>query len=211
MSDAVRSARTSRLEQRKTRTRAALVAAGQELLAEGRTDVAVSVITELADVGLGSFYNHFATKEELFAAATEAAAQELVAGLDVLTEGVTDPVERFATSLRMVGRMHRKVPQLSSILLRSGAAMLSSKGRLMESPRRDLFHAVEDGRFSVGDPEVALAATAGAMLMVGQLLVDDPARDDAAAADEMTRAVLIMLGVSPDEAAQVCALPLPGE
>ncbi|MBS4101965.1 TetR/AcrR family transcriptional regulator [Tsukamurella paurometabola] len=201
----------SRLEQRKVRTRAALVAAGQQLLAEGRTDVAVSVITDLADVGLGSFYNHFATKDELFAAATATAAQEIVAGLDELTADVTDPVERFAACLRLVGRMHRRLPQLSGILLRSGAPMLSVRGELMQFPRRDLLDGIARGRFAVADPDLALAATAGAMLMLGQLLADEPDRDDATAADAMTRTLLGAFGVDAGEAERICALPLPGD
>ncbi|GAA1003264.1 TetR/AcrR family transcriptional regulator [Nocardiopsis tropica] len=209
MNDVVPEAPTGRLAQRKLKTRAALVAAGQQLLSEGRPDVAVSVITELADVGLGSFYNHFATKEELFVAATEAAAQEIVAGLDALTTEITDPVERFATSLRLIGRMHRRFPQLSAILLRTGTAMLSTTGEFMRSPRRDIEQAVEAGRFTVADPELALAATAGSILMLGQLLVDDPERDDEASADELARSMLVMLGLDPDEAARVSTLPLP--
>lgn len=211
MSDTGAAAPPSRLEQRKVRTRAALVAAGRQLLAEGRTDVAVSAITDLADVGLGSFYNHFSTKDELFGAATEAAAQEIVVGLDELTADLTDPVERFAACLRLVGRMHRRLPQLSAILLRSGAPMLSVRGELMQFPRRDLLDAIERGSFTVADPDLALATTAGAMLMLGQLLLDDPGRDDAAAADAMTRTLLVGFGVDAEEAERICALPLPDE
>ena len=59
----------SRTERRKQQTRRSLLEAAQQLLAEGRTAVSVLDITTLADVGNGSFYNHFATKDELFDAA----------------------------------------------------------------------------------------------------------------------------------------------
>jgi AcrR family transcriptional regulator len=37
------------------------------LIAEGRGERAsIQEITEVADIGFGSFYNHFASKEELF-------------------------------------------------------------------------------------------------------------------------------------------------
>ncbi|MGZ4587545.1 MAG: TetR/AcrR family transcriptional regulator, partial [Mycobacteriaceae bacterium] len=63
----------NRLDRRKARTRATLVAAAQRFLAEqGRADVSIQEITEAADVGFGSFYNHFSTKEELFADAVSA-------------------------------------------------------------------------------------------------------------------------------------------
>ena len=35
------------------------------MIAEGRDSAAILEITQIADVGLGSFYNHFASKEEL--------------------------------------------------------------------------------------------------------------------------------------------------
>jgi len=52
----------SRLERRKQRTRAALVKAAQRLIAEGKVNVPVLEITRAADVGMGSFYNHFDSK-----------------------------------------------------------------------------------------------------------------------------------------------------
>jgi AcrR family transcriptional regulator len=61
----------NRLEQRKARTRAALVRAAQTFIAAGEQNVPILEITQAADVGMGSFYNHFQTKEELFQAAVE--------------------------------------------------------------------------------------------------------------------------------------------
>ena len=44
---------------------------------------------------------------------------------------------------------------------------------------------------------------------LGQLLRDQPERNDAEAADRVTRDVLIMFGVPADEAAEICSRPLP--
>ena len=61
----------SRLDRRKARTRQALIDAAVRLIATGRGERAsIQEITEAADVGFGSFYNHFASKEELFEAAS---------------------------------------------------------------------------------------------------------------------------------------------
>ena len=59
----------NRLERRKMRTRAALIRAAQGFIAAGKLNVPVLEITQTADVGMGSFYNHFDSKEELFQAA----------------------------------------------------------------------------------------------------------------------------------------------
>ena len=54
---------TNRLDRRKARTRQALVDAAIRLIAEGRGERAsVQEITEAADIGFGSFYNHFESK-----------------------------------------------------------------------------------------------------------------------------------------------------
>ena len=56
---------------------------------------------------------------------------------------------------------------------------------------------------------LALAVAGGALMGLGQLLADQPDRDDAEAADRVTRDVLIMFGMAPDEAAEICRRPLP--
>ena len=87
----------NRLDRRKARTRAALVAAARRLLAS-RDPAAVSIqeITDAAGVGFGSFYNHFQTKQELFDAAVQEVLEEHGAMLDTLTAGMGDPAEMFA-------------------------------------------------------------------------------------------------------------------
>ena len=64
--------RANRLDRRKARTRQALIDAAIGLIAEGRGDRAsIQEITEAADVGFGSFYNHFDSKEQLFQTVSE--------------------------------------------------------------------------------------------------------------------------------------------
>ena len=77
-------ASVNRAERRKQRTRAALIQAARQFIAEGQLNVAVLQITQAADVGMGSFYNHFQTKEELFEAAV---ADDLVDRVIEVIEG----------------------------------------------------------------------------------------------------------------------------
>ena len=117
----------NRLERRKQRTRAALVKAAQRLIAEGKTHVPVLEITQAADVGMGSFYNHFDSKEQLFEAAVADVLDAHGAMLDRLTASIEDPAETFAASFRLTGRLFRQRPQESEILLANGPALLSSE------------------------------------------------------------------------------------
>ena len=199
----------NRLQRRKLRTRAALVKAAQRLIAEGRVNVPVLEITQAADVGMGSFYNHFDSKEQLFEAAVADVLDAHGALLDRLTASIEDPAETFATSFRLTGRLFRQRPQESEILLANGSALLSSERGLAPRALRDIKAAANAGRFRVDDPELALATAGGALLGLGTLLREDRVRDDAHAADTVTENVLRLFGLSADEAHSICQRPLP--
>jgi len=199
----------NRLERRKQRTRSALVNAAQRFIAEGKVNAPVLEITQAADVGMGSFYNHFDSKEQLFEAAVADVLDAHGAVLDRLTASLADPAETFATSFRLTGRLFRQRPQESEILLASGLALLSSERGLAPRALRDIKAAAAAGRFRVDDPELALAVAGGALLGLGELLRADPGRDGASAADKVTENVLRLLGLSADEAHAICQRPLP--
>ncbi|MCV7313865.1 TetR/AcrR family transcriptional regulator [Mycobacterium paraffinicum] len=202
-------AEPTRLERRKRRTRAALVKAAQRLIAEGKVNVPVLEITQAADVGMGSFYNHFDSKEQLFEAAVADVLDAYGSMLDRLTEAIEDPAQTFATSFRLTGRLFRRHPQESRILLANGLELLSSERGLAPRALRDIKAGVAAGRFDVEDPELALAMAGGALLGLGNLLRDHPDRDDAHAADVVTEKVLRLFGLSAGEAHAICQLPLP--
>lgn len=201
----------SRLERRKQRTRAALIGAAQRLIAEGKVNVPVLEITRVADVGMGSFYNHFDSKEQLFEAAVTDVLDAYGAMLDRLTESIDDPAETFATSFRMTGRLFRSRPRESDILLANGPALLSSDRGLAPRALRDIKAGADAGRFSIDDPELALAVAGGALLGLGRLLRDDPDRDGARAADSVTENVLRLFGLGAAEAHAICQRPLPDD
>jgi len=199
----------TRMDRRRARTRSALVRAAQTFLAEDRTNVSVLEITQAADVGLGSFYNHFDTKEELFQAALDQILEAHGELMDSVTEGIEDPAEVFARAFRLTGRLHRLLPAASQILVRSGPEVVFSDHGLGPRALRDIKAAKKAGRFSIGDPELALVAAAGAILTLGHLLHAQPKRNAAKAADELTTDLLRMFGIDADEAAEICRRPLP--
>lgn len=198
-----------RADLRKARTRAALVCAAQRLLAEGRTDVAVLEITELADVGVGSFYNHFDSKEELFRAAVEEALEWWGDAMDRLTADVDDPAVAYAQSFRMTGRLHRRFPELSRVLLHRGLEVAFAEHGLAPRALRDIRTAAAAGRFEVEDLDLALTMTVSAQLALGALLHAQPDRDPARSSDLVVRGLLRHFGVAAEEAERICSLDLP--
>ncbi|MBV6761643.1 TetR/AcrR family transcriptional regulator [Rhodococcus opacus] len=199
----------SRLERRKAQTRAALVRAAQTFIADGKLNAPVLEITQAADVGMGSFYNHFESKDDLFRAAVDDALESHGNMLDRLTGDLDDPAEIFAQSFRLTGRLFRNEPELSRVLLNNGPALITADRGLAPRAQRDIETAVAAGRFTVRDPELALVLAAGAIVGLGQLLHDQPNRDAAEATDRITEDILRTFGLSAADAHDVCTRPLP--
>jgi len=202
-------AEVNRLDRRKARTRAALIRAAQTLIAQGRTNVPILEITQAADVGMGSFYNHFDSKESLFEAAFESVMDAYGQLLDQVTASIEDPAEVFASSFRLTGRLHRREPELSRVLLHNLLRMLSADDGLAPRVRRDITAAAAAGRFDVADIDIAVTVAAGAFLALGQLLHDQPDRDAEQTTDQMTEDLLRMFGVPRRQAHRICTRPLP--
>jgi AcrR family transcriptional regulator len=199
----------NRLDRRKARTRAALIRAAQALIAEGRTNVPILEITQAADVGMGSFYNHFETKEQLFEAAVEAVMDGYGQLLDDLTADIQDPAQVFACSFRLTGRLNRREPELSRVFLNNVLRLLSADSGLAPRARRDITAAMEAGTFEVEDIDIAVTMTAGALLALGQLLHDQPDRDVEETTDRVTEDLLRMFGLPRRQAQRISSLPLP--
>ena len=198
-----------RADRRRARTRAALIGAAQRILAErGSTEVAVLDITDEADVGLGSFYNHFTTKAELFDEAVLDLLSDFGATLDEICAGMDDPAEVVAVGIRSTCRLAGSRPEVARILALSGPRFLIADRGLAPQALRDIRRGAEKGRFAVPNPRLALALLAGSVLaylqmrLSGNQLTDDDA-------DDLAATVLTALGVPAQSAADVAHRSLP--
>ena len=202
--------RVSRLDRRKARTRQALIDAAVRLIAEGRGDRAsIQEITEEADIGFGSFYNHFDSKEQLFQTASEEVLERWGQMIDRASAGITDPAELFAVGTRITGRLGWTHPEIAGFLTGTGLDILDSPHGLAPRTLRDIQTGQAAGRFTVPDAEIALSAAAGGMLGLFRIRQRHPDRITEASADHLAEAVLRLLGVPAPEAARLAALPLP--
>jgi AcrR family transcriptional regulator len=130
--------KVSRLDRRKARTRQALIDAAVRLIAEGRGDRAsIAEITEEADIGFGSFYNHFDSKEQLFQTASEEVLERWGQMIDRATAGITDPAALFAVGTRISGRLGWTHPDIAGFLTGMGLGALDIPGGLAPRALRD--------------------------------------------------------------------------
>ena len=200
----------SRLDRRKARTRQALLDAAVQLIATGRGERAsIQEITEAADVGFGSFYNHFASKEELFDAAAAEVLERWGQMIDRACADISDPAEVFAVSFRLSARLGWTHPDIARFLTGAGLDLMDAPNGLGPRALRDIKAAQAAGQFTIRSADVALAAVAGDLLALLWLHQRHPDRVDESAVDQLTEAILRLLGVAPNKAARLAALPLP--
>ena len=200
----------SRLDRRKARTRQALIDAAVRLIAEGRGERAsIQEITETADVGFGSFYNHFESKDQLFQTASGEVLERWGQMIDGACAGISDPAEVFAISLRISGRLGWTHPDIADFLTGVGLDLLDAPRGLAPRALRDIEAGQAAGRFTIPSAEIALAAVAGGLLGLLRLRQRHPDRVEESAVDQLAEAVLRLLGVPALEAARLAALPLP--
>ncbi|MFF4211813.1 TetR family transcriptional regulator [Streptomyces sp. NPDC001796] len=200
---------SNRFERRRTETRQALVRAARQILAEsGDTSVSIRAIAERADVGFGSFYNHFGSKSDLFDAAVDDAMEEFAQAIDERLHGVDDPAERLAGGLRLSARLVESHPEIMRILCHSELGRICAASGLAPRARRDVDQGIASRRFIVIDPVIALSALNGSLLALVELWFSKPQVDIDQAAGTLAEMLLHMLGLSPDEARAVARGPL---
>ncbi|MCP2288956.1 TetR/AcrR family transcriptional regulator [Nocardia amikacinitolerans] len=199
----------NRVDRRRERTRNALLGAARKFLSEGRSAVSIQEITDAADVGFGSFYNHFESKEQLFDEAVRSALQVYSEMRDAIVALYDDPAEVFAVSFRMTGRLQRQIPEMVKVVLNSGMSIMLRDEGLAPRARRDIIAAQEAGRFEPMDPDLAVMAAGGALLGLLQLLDAKPDADADALSDEMAFRVLRMFGMNKRAAQKLTSTELP--
>ena len=124
---------------RREQTRRRLLDAARALFArQGVEDTRINEITEEADVGFGSFYNHFDSKEAI----VEAVVAETVAAQGGAVASVTadldDPAEVVAAAHRYFVNLARSDPEWGWLLIRLDVSQKIGLRALGPFARRDL-------------------------------------------------------------------------
>ena len=192
------------------------------MASRGMEGVAINEITEAADVGFGTFYNYFESKEAVYDALVEEVVEGFGRALDEIAQHVDDPAEVLAASVRYTLEHAYREPLWGSFLVQSGFS-----GRALErglGPRmlRDLKRGIAAGRFQAQDLAVTIVAVRGAVLSAIDAQVELAAgasRDSGFAAslgvDPKTlpargaAMLLRLLGLDVDDANELANRPLP--
>ncbi|HEY2832464.1 MAG TPA: TetR/AcrR family transcriptional regulator [Sporichthyaceae bacterium] len=192
---------------RRARTRARLLEAGHRVIArDGVSGLRIADITAEAGVAIGSFQNHFASKDELVAAVVREAIQSLAAEI-VGAPGPDDPPAEVAMrALRRFVRLAHDDPAFCALIvnLAHGDELFVEAVRPFATDA--LRRAVDAGVFVIEDVDVAVSLIVGGALAVMRRSLDgltEPGADS-----RLARAVLLSMQVEPVEAERLSTLSL---
>ncbi len=198
----------SRRERRRNDTRDRLLKAALEVMArKGPEATTVQEITDAADVGFGSFYNHFRSKDEIHAAVMEGLLDHFGDAVDRRIAALSDPAEMVAAALRLTFRQLSMEPSWADFLLHQPMSVDLLERGLGRRFSRDLKRGAEDGRFPAIDGDAAILATGGAA--IGLLAALRAGQLGDAAPEQVALIMLRLLGLSPADAADIVGRPLP--
>ena len=189
----------NRRERRRERTRDAMTDAARELITEkGVAGLRISEITERADVALGSFYNHFESKEDLVEAVVAESLQSLAEALATPTEAGQDPAELVSLAIRRFVGLAYEDPSFATLVVHLNHADALFVTAVHPAARSAVELGIRNGRFDVEDLEVAVTAIVGGSLALMRAIVDG--RVGEGAAELYAASALRALGVPKDEA-----------
>lgn len=155
--------REARGGRRKRETRERLLKSAFLLMAERGVDgVAINEITEAADVGFGSFYNHFESKEAIHAVVVAEVLTRFGEALSHIAETLEDPAEILAASIRYVVLRAKQEPVWGRFLLRSVVSVQNLSEGMGQYLLRDLQRGIDSGRFASDDSFITLLTVGGA-------------------------------------------------
>jgi AcrR family transcriptional regulator len=190
----------SRTARRQAQTRADLIKAAREIIAElGVEALRVSDVTQRADVAFGTFYNQFKTKDDI----VEAVVAETIVGLAQSVEESQefgDPAEALVASTRAIVRIAYEDPPLARLLVKLEQAESRFERIIRPQAGALLERGVAEGSFVIDDLETTLTMSIAAAFEVIRGILDERLGDraDFVCAEMLLR----MAGVTPQRAAR---------
>lgn len=201
----IETSKKDRGSRRKDNTRAKLLAAIQKLMTERSFDsVNIHDITEEADVGLGTFYNHFESKTDALKALAAEFFILYITELEKLIAGIDDPAEIISVSYRYT-ITYAKERGMIPIISQMPSDFLNDQ--IEARVRVDIGRGINSGRFRVDNLEAFVSFVSSMTLGV----MENLARGKLCEADAIYTAsyFLRLLGISEEESMSLIESPLP--
>ena len=147
---------------RALRTQSALIAAGRRLFGERVVDaVTVDEIVDAANVGKGSFYNHFADRSALAKAVSDDIRQQIETIIAATNSGIDDAAVRMARAQCTYYKYALDEQERSKFLVQTHSGSDSLSSPLNQGLKEDIRSGIVTGRFSVPTIEATVVFVQG--------------------------------------------------
>jgi AcrR family transcriptional regulator len=196
---------------RRARSRKQLVGAARALFAARPLEsVTVEEVASAAGLAKGTFYLHFQSLDELWAALTKDLARELAQSLEPVASRRSDPMERIAIGCAAFIERACDDPAWAALTARAMRTFPHVLGAARQHFAKDLKEAERQGRLPTLSPEVGFDLVVGSISQAvwsageGKL-----ARSEASS---IVAGIIRSLGAPAERAARIAAnvsLPLP--
>lgn len=207
MSDTPNEAAPTRSDRRRERTRTQLTDATRALIAEkGVSGLRISEITERADVALGSFYNHFGSKDDIVEAVVTDSLRELTEALATQADEDQDPAELVSLAIRRFIGLAYEDPDFARLVVHLNHADALFATSVHPAARRAVELGTAAGRFDAREIGMLVTSIVGGAMALMRGILDDRVGKGAGAVH--AEIALRALGVPPDDAAEIVMRPL---
>lgn len=197
-----------RVARRQRRVREALVRAARIVMSEKGVDAATMLeIAEMADVGAGTIYNYFKSKDDLAIAVLEEMMHNLGMRIEKVTNTFPDPAQVYAYGIRNVIEAATQDVRWRQLLNRSEVISSAIFRQLGPFAIRDLKQATEAGRIGVSDPSLIWRMTAHSIVGASLAITNGELSDDAI--PEIVMRLLCMIGLDEVSARELALRPRP--
>ncbi|WP_316857908.1 TetR/AcrR family transcriptional regulator [uncultured Cohaesibacter sp.] len=201
-----------RVQRRQKKTRIRLLKAGYGLITEkGIDETTIMEITDAADVGFGTFYNYFSSKDDIAMQILDCVVHALGVRSDAVNEAndVDDPVLTIANSVRLTAHAMMDDPMWKSWLKRTDLMVQRMRDVFKPFGIRDMQRAVDAGMYHIPNDNLESAWSLHIWLLTGK--ITDIAHGYCLPESEMQmcESIMRMMGVDKAKARAVSIVPLP--
>ena len=195
-------------QERRERTRAKLLAAAAQVLAEyGEQKATIDDFIQAAGVARGTFYNYYQTRGQILDDLWAEIGRDPFVGIQKACASIKDPAERLVTKTRLILKTAQDNTTWGWVVFALSLDITTVNADLLAFPRPDLEEGLRKGRFKFDEIHAAKDLVVGACrTALHALLIEErPEGYPPAIAALMLRS----LGVSATEAQSLVKRPLP--
>ncbi len=203
---------SERVRKRQLRTRVQLLRVAHRLMSKQGVDATtIQEITEAADVGFGTFYNYFSSKDDLATQVLDCVINNLGRRNDLVTQTTraADPVQIVATSVRLVAREMMSNPMWHWWVKRPDLLVERMRAGFRPFGIRDMRRAIDAGAYRIIGDDLDTAWSFLIWLLAGGIkdIIDKhrPREMEPLIAESVMR----VMGVPLEQAAAVSRKRLP--